>query len=342
MRHLFLTTALALLPLAVNADVPRVIADILPVHSLTARVMQGVGAPDLLVPPGASPHRFALKPSQAGALQEADLVIWVGHGLEPWLEGPLDALAGKASILELAELAPVQRAFREESAFDTDNDHDHGAAAKPEHDHDHAAEAKTDPAHDHAHDTAKATAAAQDHDDHAGHDHRGLDPHLWLDPANARAWVGVIAAELARLDPANAATYAANAKAADAELAALETDMTATLAGLAGRPYVVFHNAYGYIEGRFGLTPAGAISLGDAAPPSAARLATLQDAIKDQGVVCAFSEPQFDDRLITAIAGDTVRIAVLDPLGKGQAQGPDLYPAAMRAMAQAITDCLKP
>ncbi len=323
MRRLFLTTTLALLPLSAFADVPRVVADILPIHSLTARVMQGVGAPDLLVSPGASPHRFALKPSQAGALQDADLVIWVGHGLEPWLEGPLDALAGKASVLELATLAPVQREFREGSAFAEDHDHAHAAADK-DHAHDHAAEAMAD------------------QDDHADHDHSGVDPHMWLDPANARAWVGLIAAELARLDPANAAAYSANAMAADAELAALETDMTATLAGLAGRPYVVFHNAYGYVEGRFGLTPAGAISLGDATPPSAARLARLQDAIRDQGVTCAFSEPQFDDRLIAAVTGEGVKIAVLDPLGHGQAQGPDLYPAAMRAMAQTMADCLQP
>ncbi len=319
MRHLFMSTVLALLPMTAFAEVPRVVTDILPVHSLTARVMQGVGAPDLLVPPGASPHRFALKPSQASALQEADLVIWVGHGLEPWLEGPLEALSGKASIIELAPLSPVQQDFREGSAFAEKDAHDH------DHDHDHAKEAKTNAA-----------------DDHAGHDHAGLDPHLWLDPANARAWIGLIAAELARLDPANAATYAANAAAADTELAALETDLAATLAGLTGRPYVVFHNAYGYLEARFDLTPAGAISLGDATPPSAARLATLRDAIADQGVICAFSEPQFDDRLIASVTGDTVKIAVLDPLGNGQSQGADLYPAAMRMMAQTIADCLKP
>lgn len=338
MRTLFLTATMTLMPMILMpsagfADVPRVVTDILPVHSLTARVMQGVGTPDLLVPAGASPHHFTLKPSQAGALQDADLVIWVGHGLAPWLEGPLDALAGRARIMELAPLSPVQRDFREGSAFaETEaHGHDHGNKAKAAHDHDHD--------HDHS---ADATAKADATDSHDDHDHSGLDPHVWLDPANARAWVGLIATELTLMDPANAAAYAANATAADAELAMLETDMTALLTGLAGRPYVVFHNAYGYLEGRFGLTPAGAISIGDASPPSAARLATLQAEIVDQGVICAFSEPEFDDRLIAAVAGDKARIAVLDTFGAAQTQGPDLYPAIMRALAQTLADCLKP
>lgn len=343
MRQLTLASVLALIPFAALAEVPRVVTDILPIHSLTARVMQGVGEPALLVPAGASPHSFTMRPSQAEALQEADLVIWIGHGLSPWMEGPLEALAGKSAVMELATLAPVQREFREGSAFaedDHEHDHDHDKEAAAGHDHDdHATEASA--GHDHD-DHATEAASAQDHDDHAGHDHAGLDPHVWLDPANARAWVGLIAAELARLDPANAATYAANAAAADAELATLETDMTATLAGLAGKPYVVFHNAYGYLEGRFGLTPAGSIAVGDASAPSAARLATLQAAIADQGVVCAFSEPEYDDRLVKAIAGDAARTAVLDTFGAAFTPGPDLYPATMRALAQTIAGCLNP
>jgi zinc transport system substrate-binding protein len=346
MRNLFLTATFALLPMALLpmaglADVPRVVTDILPVHSLTARVMQGVGTPDLLVPAGASPHHFTLKPSQAGALQDADLVIWVGHGLAPWLEGPLDALAGRARIMELAPLSPVQRDFREGSAFAETESHgdDHGSKAKAKAGHDHGHDHDHDHDHDHATDATAKAEAADGHDDH---DHSGLDPHVWLDPSNARAWVGLIATELAQMDPANAAAYAANATAADAELALLETDMTALLTGLAGRPYVVFHNAYGYLEGRFGLTPAGAISVGDASPPSAARLATLQAAIVDQGVICAFSEPEFDDRLIAAVAGDKAKIAVLDTFGAAQTPGPDLYPATMRALAQTLADCLNP
>jgi zinc transport system substrate-binding protein len=74
--------ALAALPLAAPAaaDVPRVAADIAPIHSLAAMVMGDLGEPALIVRPGASPHGYAMRPSEAGALQEADLVVWVGGG----------------------------------------------------------------------------------------------------------------------------------------------------------------------------------------------------------------------------------------------------------------------
>ena len=96
------TTALFLtLSTAALAEVPQVMTDIAPIQSLAARVMAGIGAPDVLLPPGASPHDYALRPSDAARLAETDLMIWVGHGLTPWLEGPIASLAADAQHLEL-------------------------------------------------------------------------------------------------------------------------------------------------------------------------------------------------------------------------------------------------
>jgi len=80
---------------------PRVVASIAPVHSLVARVMRGVGEPRLLILPGASPHHYALRPSEAGALAEAELVVWIGPELERQLLRPLGMLSSGARLLQL-------------------------------------------------------------------------------------------------------------------------------------------------------------------------------------------------------------------------------------------------
>jgi len=337
---------------AALADVPRVSTDILPVHGLVSQVMEGVGSPDLLVAPGASPHGYALRPSQAAALQDADAVFWIGHDLAPWLDGPLDRLAGEAVTVELLEVEGITtHEFRQEAVFDDhghdDHDHDHeeheehGEHDHDEHDaHDHAEHDEHEEhdheehEHDHEHD-------AHDHDDHAGHDHSGRDPHAWLDPLNARVWLSAIAETLAEIDPENAETYRANAAASREELVALIADIESRMTPLADRPYVVFHDAYQYFETRFGLVGAGAITLGDASQPSAARIAAIRDAMADRGVVCVFSEPQFDPGLVATVAdGAEVRTEVIDPLGQSLEQGPDFYPALIASMAQSFESCL--
>jgi zinc transport system substrate-binding protein len=295
---------------------PQVAADIAPVHALVARVMAGVGAPALIVPPGASPHGHALRPSEAAALDRADVVFWMGEGLTPWLEDAIKTLAGDAHVIELLGAGDSSvLAFREGLSFAAKADDDHG------HD-DHAAEKGHD---DHA------------HDDHA---HDGADPHAWLDPANARAWLGVIAGELAERDPDNATLYAANATEAAAEIKALEADIAARLAALRDVPYLVYHDAYQYFEARFGLVPTGALALGDAADPGPARIAALRDLARAEGIACVFTEPQFNSARVTAVFGDTARHSVLDPLGSRHAPGAALYPALIEDMAAALAECL--
>ncbi|HAC48856.1 MAG TPA: zinc transporter, partial [Sulfitobacter sp.] len=136
------------------ADVPAVATDIAPVHALVSQVMEGVGTPDLIVPPRSSPHGYAMRPSEARSLSGADLVVWVGPLLTPWLADPLESLASSASHLALLE-QPGTRvlAFREGSTFEA---HDHGdegrgAEEHPEKgdDHDaHGHDAHGDEAHE--------------------------------------------------------------------------------------------------------------------------------------------------------------------------------------------------
>ena len=326
-----------------RAEVPAVVTDIAPVHSLVAQVMGDLGAPVLLLDRGADPHSFQLRPSQAAALSGADLVFWVGPELTPWLDR---ALQGTGNTGTAVSLLRVEGVTLRSYAGGEGEDHDDHADA---HNHE-AARAHDDHGHDHGHDHGQAEAEAHeghddDHDhDHAGeghdHAHEGTDPHAWLDPANARAWLIAVAGRLAEADPANAATYAANAEAARARIDALDAELRAALAPMAGRPLFVFHDAYGYLAAAYGLTIAGTIAGGDAAAPGARRLADLRATLARTPEACLFAEANHDPAYVEAIAAETgLRTATLDPAGTELDPGPDLYAAMMRALAEGIAGC---
>jgi zinc transport system substrate-binding protein len=325
-----------LLSTAAMAEVPQVATDIAPVHSLVAQVMGDLGEPALIVRPGASPHGYSMRPSEAAALESADLVVWIGEGLTPWLEGPVETLGEGAAVLELMSVeGTILHDYREGATFGA---HDHEEAEKAEahdHDHKHDHDHDHDHKHDHGHEKAETHAG-----DHAGHDHSGSDAHAWLDPANGRIWLGAIAAELSRLDPDNAATYAANAAQGQTALEALEAELSAELAPLADMRFVVFHDAYQYFERRFGLSATGAISLSDASAPSAGRIAELRAAVADLGATCVFAEPQFSRGLVDTVFADAATVGLLDPLGQDLEPGAGLYPQVLRNMAGAFSSCL--
>jgi zinc transport system substrate-binding protein len=335
-------------PLA--AEVPVVVADIPPVHALVAQVMGDLGRPVLLMERGGDAHDVQLRPSQAAALADAGLVVWIGPEMTPWLDRALDGLAGDSARLALLGLpGTMTRAFSD--GAEGADAHDHGAdaqAVEGHDDHDAAAEADDHGGHG---DEAAAEAGAQDHaeegDDHAegadGHDdHGSTDPHAWLDPGNAQVWLAAIAAELARIDPANAAAYTANAATAAAGIAALDADLAARLGPLRDRPFAVFHDAYGYFTDHYGLTVAGTIALGDAASPGAARLRALQADLAGGGALCIFPEANHDPALVETLADSTgTRIGgALDPEGSAVEPGPGAYAAMLTAMADTLAACL--
>lgn len=284
---------------------PDVVASIAPVHALVARVMTGVGRPRLLVTGGASPHAYALRPSDARAIAKAEAIFWIGPGLEQFLVRPLRALAagGEARVVALASAPGVRTLAARRTGVWAGGDDDH------------------------------------DRD----HDHGEADPHPWLDPANAAAMVRAIVETLAVVDAANAAAYRANGDAALAELDALAAELAATLAPVKSIPYVVFHDAYRYFERRFGLAAAGAIAVGAGRAPGARRIAELRRTIVAVGAACVFTEPQFEPALArTVIEGTGARTATLDPLGAALEPGPGLYGELMRGLARSLVDCLKP
>lgn len=292
---------------------PRVAADVAPIHSIVAAVMAGVGTPDLILPPGASPHGHALRPSEAQAVAQADLVVWVGPALTPWLEHPIESLGGGAAQLELMQAPGVTLLPVRESALFEPHHHD---------------DDEEDADHGHGHDDAA--------------ERESPDAHIWLDPANAAAIAAAVAEELARVDPQNVATYRGNAERFGGEIQGLSAEIAATLAPVHGVGFFVFHDAYQYFERAFDLPATGSISLADGEAPTPGRVAEIRARLLDADAVCVFSEPQFEPKLIATLIEDTpVRTGVLDPIGTDFAPGPGLYPATLRGLADALAGCLR-
>ncbi len=292
-----LPLALCLLPLPALAEAPVVVTDIPPVHALVSMVMGDLGAPILLLAPGADEHDFQLRPSQMLSLANAGLIIWISPELTPWLVRAMQSTSAPMLILLDAPETLTQ--------------------AYPETDH-----------------------AA---DEAAGHDHDGTDPHVWLNPDNASIWLPLIAANLAQVDPANAATYSANATAAQSMIAALQTELTATLAPIADKPFVTYHNAYGYFASHFALNYAGALADGEAAEPGAAHLVELQALLTAENIRCVFPEAQHDPALATQLLNGTPAKlgGALDPVGSTLDPGSDAYATLLRGLAATLVSCLQ-
>jgi zinc transport system substrate-binding protein len=296
-RTLAVAIACLLGNLSARAEV-KVIASIMPVHSIVAAVMGDLGQPELLLSRRLSEHAASFTPSQIVSLGKADLVFMVGGGLERKL-GQLsgsEAVNGKVFV-ELAKAPGIKtHAIREGGGWEKDDHEDEGLP---------------------------------------------IDPHVWLDPDNAQAMAEAVAAELSQADPANAAIYAANAKDFTASLDALSREIESTLAGVKGKPYIVFHDAYQYFEKRFGLNAVGSIADFSTAAPSARRLQEIRGRIAETGAICAFREPQFDEKFVaTAIEGSPARSGILDPLGADLEPGAGAYPQLLRNLAQSLVSCL--
>lgn len=320
---------------AVAADAPAAVVSISPLHSLVAAVMAGVGEPVLLVKGAASPHTAALRPSDAAALQRADVVFWVGEDLETFLAKPLAALPTNSRVVAMATapgmtLLPARQGGPWEA-----HDHGHAHADDSGHGHDdaHAHEAHADEAH--------ANDDGEGGDGHGPHEGQPMDMHVWLDPENAKAMATAAAAVLGEVDPGRAETYAANVRALHGRLDALDAELRGKLAGVADKPYVVFHDAYQYFEARYGLSPAGAITISPERAPGARTLSEIRERIRSTGAVCVFREPQFEPDLVkTVVGGSFARVGILDPIGADIPPGPEAYEILLSQLGRSLRDCL--
>jgi len=290
-----------------TAHATEVVVSIKPVHSLVAGVMGESGEPRLMVTGAASPHTYQMRPSDAGVLSAADLIVWIGEGMETFLDRPIAVLGSGAEVVTLHEAAGMELLPNREGGIWHDED---------------------------------AEVHVDEHDGH-GHDHGEFDMHVWLDPGNARRIVEVVRDTLIRIDPGRVETFRANADSMRVRIDRLESSLRERLAPVRQRAFIVFHDAYGYFEHAFGLTGKGAVAVDPARLPGARRIAELRGALAEHDVRCVFTEPQFEPNLVrTVIEGTEVRTEALDPLGVDVEPGPDAWFAIMRGLGDAVAECL--
>ena len=289
------------------ARATEVVASIKPIHSLVAGVMGEAGEPRLMISGSTSPHTYQMRPSDAAVLNAADLIVWVGEGMEMFLDRPIEVLGSGADVVTLHKSAGLELLPSREGGIW----------------HDEERELHVD-----------------EHDDH-GHDHGEFDMHIWLDPGNARRIVDVVADALVRIDPGNVDTWRANAETMRMRINRLEAALRERVAPVRERAFIVFHDGYGYFEHAFGLNGKGAVAVDPARPPGARRIAELRGALSEHDVRCVFTEPQFEPDLVrTVIEGTGVGTAALDPLGVDVEPGPDAWFEIMRGLGDAVADCL--
>lgn len=306
MSRVLLGLLLCLTLVGARAEV-RVLTSIKPLQLIAAAVQDGVGAPEVLLPPGASPHNFALRPSDVRRVQEVELLYWIGPDMESFLPRVLSNRS--LPNVPVQNLPGLQlRHFGEEQTAEHGHD---------EHEH---AEAE----HDHAHRPGS------------------LDAHLWLLPANARVIAMRMAADLSAADPANAARYQANAQAFSQRLTALDQRLQARLAGVQGQAYFVFHEAFDYFEAAYGLKHAGVFSVASEVQPGARHVAQMRERLQAAGPTCVFSEPPLRPRLAqTLSAGLPVTLAELDALGSGVPVSAQGYEQLLENLAGSLAGCLE-
>jgi zinc transport system substrate-binding protein len=300
-RHILFFIAVLLAAAPAAAEVPTVVASVRPVQTIAAAVMNGVGTPQVLLGNAASLHAHALKPSEARLLSQAKVVFWIGPSLETFLSKPLAALAGKARVVSLID-APGLETLPSRAGGVWEQD--------------------ADPHHE-------------------PRDSAVPDGHIWLSPPNAVAMANAMAEALAVADPVNATEYWANAETFSRDVMALDRDLHIRLAPVREKPFLVFHDAYQYFEARYRLAALGSVSVTPDRPPSARRLAAIQERLREAKAVCIFSEPQYEPRHVQMLVeGSGARTGILDPEGSSLKEGPGLYFTLMRGLADELLRCL--
>jgi zinc transport system substrate-binding protein len=295
-----------------HAEPLRVVVTSKPAHSLVAAIMDGVASPGLLVEGTASPHTYAMRPSDAAKVSRATLLVRISPSLEPFTDKLVRALPRSVTVLTLADVAGLTKLRRR-----TGGAFEHEAAA--DHDHDRS--------------------SRHTHDNEPG----DTDPHIWLDPANAKTMARAISAALSSAAPADAARFRANADRLTLRIDRMSDEIAREIAPVSQRPFLVLHDAYQYFEHRFALRPIGSILVDPDEQPSARRLTTLRRKVQNLEAVCVFAEPNHQPRVVAGvIEGTRVRTAVLDPEGLLLPRGPDLYIELMRKLSASMLACLSP
>ncbi|WP_178969471.1 zinc ABC transporter substrate-binding protein ZnuA [Neptunomonas phycophila] len=293
---------------------PSVVASIIPVQLIASDLLDGIVEPKVLLPAGASPHQYSLKPSDARMLTNADVVIWIGPELERFLVKPLS----QTSALTIKLLTEEMIHSGEEDVDEHEHEHEH------HHEEGHHEEEHYDEEGD-------------------GHDHGGVDPHIWLDPHHALAIADAIHAALVQHFPHLKALLDQNLDRFTASLIQQDRALMSAFAPLSDRGFLVFHDAYGRFIEHYNLMQLGSVTINPSRKPGAKHLGELRDTVESSQAVCVFSEPQFSSAVVASIvAGTGAKVSEVDPLGQNVVLGAGAYQRFLADFAQPFYTCLAP
>lgn len=319
---MFKKTLIGLAVLGAGVAQADVLTSIKPLGFIANAITDGVTETKVLLPASASPHDYSLKPSDMSQLQSAQLVVWIGDGLEGFLEKSIEKLP-KEKVLTLEDVEAIE-AIVDKASKKEDKDDEHKHEHKNEHAHKHE--------HKHGH-------KHEDHEHH-GHSH-DEDWHIWLSAEASELAAEQIAARLSEQLPEQKAKIADNLAKFKANLVAKKAEIAKQLGHLKNVGYYTFHDAYGHFERDYGLNSQGSFTINPTVAPGAKTLAAIKKNIVQHKAECLFAEPQFTPKVIETLAKETkVNVGQLDPLGANIKLSATAYMEFLQALANEFSLCL--
>ena len=281
-----------------------IISSVKPIAFITQAVSDGVTNTDILLPDGASPHTYSLKPSDLAKIKTAELIIWVGEDLETFMPTVLKSI-DKDKQIELMDIPTIKSLLRTST-----NNHDQ-------------------------HET-------HTHNNDSDHDHHGeYDEHIWLSPKIAKEIAQAVHDKLITIYPDKKDIIDENLNEFAVKLAETEQNIAKKLINVQNSGYFVFHDAYGYFESQFGLKNLGSFTINPAVQPGVQTVYAIKRELKEHQAVCIFREPQFSPAVIEKIVNGTdVRIGELNPLGTDITLSKNAYSQFLLRLTQQLLDCL--
>lgn len=291
--------------LSIHSALATVLVSIKPIAFIASAITDGVTDVDILVPDGASPHNYTLKPSNIKALRSADLVIWVGEDMETFLPKIIHSLDEKKTLELMAQTSIYHELIKKNSPHLDEHDLHH-------------------------------------HDNKANfHDNGLYNSHIWLDPYLAKLCAEEIHRKLVELFPKQSVKLDSNLADFLQKLNQTTENIKQSFHDVNDRGFFVFHDAYDYFNHYFGLNQLGYFVVNPMIQPSAKKVFEIQKVLKEGKAVCVFSEVQFNQNIIKKITqGTSVKMGLLDPLGVNIQVNKDSYFQFLSQLSQQFKDCL--
>lgn len=308
-------------------------ASFYPMYEFARQVAGDLAEVNLLIPPDVEPHDWDPTPQDMGKIEQADVLVYNGAGLEGWIEQILNSSGNK-------NLSVVEASKGLELIEGAEGEHEHGEAAHSAHE----AGDKHDAAEDHDAEAGHSHEDAHEHEHEYDHDHGGMDPHVWLSPQLAVKEVRNIEAALIEKAPEHKEQFTKNADAYVAKLEQLDADYKKELQNAKRKDFITQHAAFGYLAKTYGLTQVPIAGLSPEQEPSASAMADVVKFAKEHQVKTIFFETLVSSQVADTIAKELgAKTAVLNPLegltAEEQAKNMD-YISVMRANLEALKKAL--